>query len=1615
MTGEENGTSKMSAQRPGRPTVVSVGVCSAELRWTVPTGEPRPLGFCISAQAGGAGDWAILITDTHSEAGHAVVDTLEPETWYSFRVAAIDPDSGGAQPYGSAPSKPIKTMPPNPWLEQLKPAAPMVRSSTNGELIDVGRTVAAAAMVARGVETAPPLTEEESATASRAAAQALEAARLRKELCEFDICFEASHGHFASDAERAGSRTRSEALRRYTQLVRERLALGDDLVDELAPIGTYAVSSTAAVRVPSVVQPTAASVPRARLTAAAEGGAMAIEQRILATRHQNTARHLYGIMLTAHCSSLAHIDSLTPLSGAQLEGAVRLFAAFDTSVSALLGPEDFPPLYAALNTFLAHARSASGGDGDAGAPSAGADAVVANPFAERKGDWHTAFRRADLNGDGKVDLNELVHYLQGRDALPMVELSRASSSMHASTFHLCVHAAHEYAASPVHAAEVAHGGAANTERFGHLSLVPAADSALLADEIYLTKLVEQARSVGSQFDLDQLPDHRLLLRALRLFRRYDHQQCGTLERTDFVLMLAPALERAFVARAHAPDTPSRAAAASAAASNAATLAKSKGAQAILSDAYTRLAIRAAEKPGMPREILSSPQEILSSPPAGSREILSSPPAGSREILSSPPAGSREILSSPPAGSREKGASKGIVPPSTAPSTDGVVERLRSGNEAVEAAQALFVYADTDGNGHVDFNEFVRLLTSGIVPRVAEGASLEPRRAASSSGKRLAAAAAPSLSPEMACMIMSAAAVAMTNPTSAVSSTAADQTSTAALNEAHRAKMIERCLERLGGDASGARVLLRVVDSASSAAVECFARADRDETGSLDLAEFEEALKTAHESGLTSHAKFLCGSSRRPIGPMEARLWFAAIASTGRVDICAWLELLYGPVADGEVAVMEGEGAMRDAQRVRARDKHKTTRRAKASGRRRQRQGATIAGIVAGSSTGTGDEADEDERYQSSLWSSDFSPWFERIKTKRESGLRGKAAAAVFGASAAGALTSSVSAREKALREQQQRATATLDLLEPLEPPEPLGTAPDPLVTAPMVRDPAPGAFHISPQPTLEMPRVRYGAPARARARPPRYTNAAEAAEDAQAEAIAVERARERAQIGEVEDERLHAYLAKLVSQAASAKLSREGAATLASLSSDHLSCALALYERFDADGDGRLQPDEFARLLGLISRQNGVRFSTKEVDRLFETADLANAGSLDVLEVLLLLEQLGLQPEAPAELEAYRTRVLHEAARSMVKLESAAAEHRRQTAKTPHANGFHSERAGAVLARGSVLKAPEEKMEECMLLLRRYDRGRKGFLEFDEFCALVTNVAVEAGGRPPTHTESQLLWERADTDHSGTIDLNELYLHLMAANPFAKTADPWLLLATGGGVEGAAVNDGSAPANVSSELPSELPLCSPAAAQAAAVRHRRVAALLTSASPFLEKVAGTAAPFGRAELRSLAHLFDDLDTDGDGALTLAEFVVLLALLAERAASTALKPGASTAHGPKSAPVRRAASSTIGMREAHAIYQQRGLEPSQTLSFVGFLELLAVDERTPIVSKPTAQSSSRARSGSNREQRAVSRGSSTEKQQLQQQVQPQRDRRRRRRDKWDLAAPQVDARGGGGLI
>ena len=78
-------------------------------------------------------------------------------------------------------------------------------------------------------------------------------------------------------------------------------------------------------------------------------------------------------------------------------------------------------------------------------------------------------------------------------------------------------------------------------------------------------------------------------------------------------------------------------------------------------------------------------------------------------------------------------------------------------------------------------------------------------------------------------------------------------------------------------------------------------------------------------------------------------------------------------------------------------------------------------------------------------------------------------------------------------------------------------------------------------------------------------------------------------------------------------------------------------------------------MLSMVSKQYGMKLSTIEMERLFRSADIANVQSLSVLEVLLLLQQLGLPPVAPEEAEAYRDRLLRTAARSVVSLEGDAA------------------------------------------------------------------------------------------------------------------------------------------------------------------------------------------------------------------------------------------------------------------------------------------------------------------------------------------------------------------------
>jgi len=145
-----------------------------------------------------------------------------------------------------------------------------------------------------------------------------------------------------------------------------------------------------------------------------------------------------------------------------------------------------------------------------------------------------------------------------------------------------------------------------------------------------------------------------------------------------------------------------------------------------------------------------------------------------------------------------------------------------------------------------------------------------------------------------------------------------------------------------------------------------------------------------------------------------------------------------------------------------------------------------------------------------------------------------------------------------------------------------------------------------------------------------------------------------------------------------------------------------------------------------------------------------------------------------------------------------------------------------------------------------------------------------------------------------------------------------------------------------------------AAAKEEEARGKLIDTLVAQATPALRSHARLA--FGEAELRALAGLFADLDHDRDGALTLAEFRLLLTLLSERAAgrdgAAQTKRAATittTGETAKAEPTRggtrreRPASIALGLRDAYSIFRQLDLDASGGLSFAELLRLLASDD------------------------------------------------------------------------
>ena len=487
------------------------------------------------------------------------------------------------------------------------------------------------------------------------------------------------------------------------------------------------------------------------------------------------------------------------------------------------------------------------------------------------------------------------------------------------------------------------------------------------------------------------------------------------------------------------------------------------------------------------------------------------------------------------------------------------------------------------------------------------------------------------------------------------------------------------------------------------------------------------------------------------------------------------------------------------------------------------------------------------------------------------------------------------------------------------------------------------------------------------------TAAAEAAEDAAFEAAMQARFAESEARAAAEDERLHTYLSKIVSSAASTTiLTSDGISMLEQFPTEDLSAALALIEHYDTNGDGRLQRAEFAEMLTAIARLNGTRFSSMELDRLFRSSDLASKGSVNMLEVLLLLQQLDLKPVAPKDAEAYRTRVLRTAARSAVKLEAKSAAVRRASRgvrrRSVSLEGEERVFGEAAMAapellrgcrEGSILAAGDAAIDEVVLLLGRFDRGKKGFLTADEFRDLKDALAVQSGGRPFTATEHQLLFERADIDRSGNVDLNELYLHLKTAHPrvSSRRAPPR-------GRRPRCRHHHRTQRRTRPPRWSPLPGNAGGAYEAEMRRRAQIDALLERTVAELPPSVSSA--FGDAELRALAGLFTDLDHDLDGTLSLQEFRMLLTLLDERIEKTRArraeasggaveegdKESSPAAPGPLSSlplslaahVAQRAAEQRhrLGLREAHAVFRTLDLDASGALSFAELLNLLAAD-------------------------------------------------------------------------
>lgn len=234
--------------------------------------------------------------------------------------------------------------------------------------------------------------------------------------------------------------------------------------------------------------------------------------------------------------------------------------------------------------------------------------------------------------------------------------------------------------------------------------------------------------------------------------------------------------------------------------------------------------------------------------------------------------------------------------------------------------------------------------------------------------------------------------------------------------------------------------------------------------------------------------------------------------------------------------------------------------------------------------------------------------------------------------------------------------------------------------------------------------------------------------------------------------------------------------------------ARELLNRFDKDRSGRIELDEFRKIVDQLRRFKVSQFD--EVARVFHRFDRNHTHTIDTSELRQALYALGLvadQKETMAILNKYdanRDGVLEfdEFKRLVVELRNFHALGNDEVLRVFLA--FDRDRSGSIDRRELAAALDELGLatdsRQAGDILSRYDTDNSGALELPEFRTLVGELrrfqaAAHASSGEP-HDEIHQLFERYDTDYSGDIDPAELFRALNDLGLASSSSEAALIL-----------------------------------------------------------------------------------------------------------------------------------------------------------------------------------------------------------------------------------------------